>query len=320
MRKKELMIKKLFIIGNGFDCYGHGLPTKYSDFRKYLINEYPNYNYDFDGILEPVFMPDGDEQYDNDEIVGSIISLMDNCVGEEWNDLESSSGTVYVNSILEKNEGYINEVDWDDEDNDIRHTVYSNEDVSNSISGGFIQLKKYFEDWAFDELTNLDFSNVKKLKKPSFKNSFFLNFNYTNTLEELYHVPEQNVCHIHGYVNNKDSDILFGHGEDENVEDFGNYLGVEDAFNSLLQGLRKDTNAAIKRNALFWKKLKGVTKIYSYGFSFSNVDMCYIDEISKQVNPNKVRWYFNSFDWKNNKANIEKIRSRGYKIRRCFRW
>lgn len=38
---------KLFIIGNGFDI-GHGLPTQYWDFRKYLENVYPDFLYAFE--------------------------------------------------------------------------------------------------------------------------------------------------------------------------------------------------------------------------------------------------------------------------------
>ena len=33
-------MKTLYIIGNGFDCYGHDMNTKYADFRKFLINKY----------------------------------------------------------------------------------------------------------------------------------------------------------------------------------------------------------------------------------------------------------------------------------------
>ncbi len=33
-------IDSLFIAGNGFDI-AHGIPSKYSEFRKYLIKKYP---------------------------------------------------------------------------------------------------------------------------------------------------------------------------------------------------------------------------------------------------------------------------------------
>ena len=34
-------MRSLFILGNGFDL-AHGMPTRYSDFRKYLVSSYPD--------------------------------------------------------------------------------------------------------------------------------------------------------------------------------------------------------------------------------------------------------------------------------------
>ena len=45
------MMKTLFIIGNGFDCYGHNMNTRYIDFRKFLVSRYPEHNKEFGGIL-----------------------------------------------------------------------------------------------------------------------------------------------------------------------------------------------------------------------------------------------------------------------------
>lgn len=55
------MMKTLFIIGNGFDCYGHNMNTQYIDFRNFLVNRYPEYNKAFGGILQETLMPDGDD-------------------------------------------------------------------------------------------------------------------------------------------------------------------------------------------------------------------------------------------------------------------
>lgn len=52
------MQKKLFIIGNGFDCYGHNMPTQYIDFKNFLLRKYPDSAMDFDGFLEVIQMPD----------------------------------------------------------------------------------------------------------------------------------------------------------------------------------------------------------------------------------------------------------------------
>lgn len=71
---------KLFVIGNGFDCYLHDLPTRYSGFRNYLINNFPKAK-EFYFIPESTFMPDGESKYDIDEVVGYIVNVIDCCNG-----------------------------------------------------------------------------------------------------------------------------------------------------------------------------------------------------------------------------------------------
>ena len=82
----------------------------------------------------------------------------------------------------------------------------------------------------------------------------------------------------------------------------------------------KVENPAVVDNINFFRKLSGVKKIYSYGFSFSDVDMIYLEELSRYVDVKKVRWYFNQFDWKNNIQNVEKVKHLGFKVRVCRRW
>ena len=84
--------------------------------------------------------------------------------------------------------------------------------------------------------------------------------------------------------------------------------------------LRKNTNRAVVDNIKFFRKLSGIKKLYSYGFSFSDVDMIYLEELSRYVDVKKVRWYFNQFDWKNNIQNVEKVKRLGFKVRVCRRW
>lgn len=62
-------MSKLFVIGNGFDCYLHGLPTKYSDFRKYLLNRFPDAE-SFNTIPDGTQMPKGEIVYDEEEVAG----------------------------------------------------------------------------------------------------------------------------------------------------------------------------------------------------------------------------------------------------------
>lgn len=162
-------MKTLFVIGNGFDCYAHKMPTQYLDFKEYLIKQFPEYDEDFVGILESTLMPDGDEAYDMDAVVGSIVRLINECAGDEWSVLEASVGTTYASSIRDDNDWNFSEVEWwgDDDKNDkeIRHAIYNNEDTSNNITGAYAKLNELFEEWVFQVLGQMDFRIVKKIKK-----------------------------------------------------------------------------------------------------------------------------------------------------------
>ena len=317
---RKCKVKTLYIIGNGFDCYGHGMNTKYTDFRKFLINKYPEFNENFGGILESTLMPNGDEVYNMDEVVGSLIRTIDECSATDWNNLEECLGNEFICNIAYDNEWAYKLTDIDEDDN-IFHSVYENEDLTNSVVGAYRILINLFREWVFSELANIDFQKVKKLsKKPSFRKSLFLSFNYTLTLEKLYRISSNNICHIHGNAGDRNTNIYFGHGDDTEFNEFEHYIGVTDAYNSLKRELRKNTNQAVVDNINFFRKLSGIKKIYSYGFSFSDVDMIYLEELGRYVDVKKVRWYFNQFDWKNNIQNVEKVKHLGFKVRVCRRW
>jgi hypothetical protein len=147
------------------------------------------------------------------------------------------------------------------------------------------------------------------------KSNYFLTFNYTRTLERVYGVPESNICHIHGVSNNAKNlndttsgDLIFGHGQevfDTNVTNIPNT-----AYNIN----KKPVNRCIIKNQLFFEKLAGVTNIYSYGFSFGDVDMPYIKKICHSIgDTSNVTWYFNDYKIEKYRMSYEeKIRKTGF--------
>lgn len=319
--KMKNKVKKLFIIGNGFDCYGHGMKTKYSDFKEYLINRFPDYDEDFDGLLESRTMPDGEEEYDMDAVVGSIVRLLNNCSGKDWGILEACLGDLYIENIQYDNEWNFDEIDFEDDNTDEWETANNNEDLAKNITGAYAIIRELFEDWVFSQLGSMNYVKIKKLfLRPSFLNSVFLNFNYTKTLEKLYGISPDRVCHIHGDAENKSSTIYFGHGDNNVKSEVPSYLGTEDSFDWLKEYMKKDTKKAIENNQDFFSKIKDIRKIYTYGFSFSQVDMIYMKEIANAVDLANIKWYFNRFDWKNNKEYVEKVKILGFKVRRTYLW
>lgn len=294
----------LFIIGNGFDL-AHGMKTKYSDFRDFLINTYLNGKYDansFYPVPEKILMPDGDEVYKDEDVVKCILKLIDCTEGYEWNDIEASLGYLQYHDFLDDYDL------WDsDDDNYMRDTFYKNQDLSSELHGAVKQINTYFHEW----LTTIDIatktqSDFMKLINPI--NDLFLNFNYTSTLQTLYNA--QNVCHIHGQTNQT---IYFGHGEQECPRDEFEkaWFGAESSLERLHFDLMKNTKEAYENHKDFFLKLNleannSNFKIYSYGFSFSNVDTYYLKKICKIIDTEHVYFYMNDYDDSNKRNQFAK--------------
>lgn len=303
-------MKKLFIIGNGFDV-DHNLHTRYSDFQKYLIESYPEASDEQLVVPSSFTMPDGDERYDDDAVVGFLLRIITDSegTGEDWKDLENTLGNLDFSYCFDSY-GY-EEDDDDDGDGEEWHRIYNNEDISLNILESVKMIKEYFSDWA----QTIDISSAQP--KDDFSklidadNDLFLTLNYTETLQRLY--KAKHVFHIHG---KQGGEIVFGHGNDTDYYDTysEHYLGAENNLCSLQSALRKDTKGIISRNKHFFKMLDTVDSIYSYGFSFSDVDMDYVKEICRVTDTSIMVWYFNDYD-DEKKINIfkEKIRNCGYK-------
>lgn len=306
-------MSKLFVIGNGFDCYLHCLPTKYSDFREYLLNRFPDAE-SFYTIPDGIQMPEGEIVYDAEEVAGYIITILSDCGGEDWADLEFYLGSSIYGSIIED----LPEVTLED---DSFKDVYTNEDLSTDVKETFVLVKKLFVEWVNEELSKLNADMLENVADILEGDNQFLSFNYTTTLESAY--GKNNVCHIHGQIGDEEENIYFGHGDDEAYPESLATMGAEVALGELKRSLRKDTAKALSENKTFFDGLKDVTEVYSYGFSFSDVDRIYVETIMKNVTPGAV-WYLNSYSWnetvdgrKHYKEYLEGI---GFEVREESRW
>jgi len=136
--------------------------------------------------------------------------------------------------------------------------------------------------------------------------NYFFTFNYTQTLERFYGIPEDQICHIHGVsrdgLNNLGlDDFIFGHGQESTD------AAVTDIVKTAYNITKKPVSKCITNNQPFFEKLKDVNNIFSYGFSFGDVDMPYIEKICQSIcDTSKVTWYFNDFEIQKYKALYEK--------------
>lgn len=298
----------LFIIGNGFDL-AHGLKTSYEDFRRYLLEEYPSSDPEEFVMPDVSMMPDGGETIDDETAVSFIMRIISLTEGDKWKDVEATLG------ILDFSECF----DWitydldSDGDIDPWKQVYRNEDAASNLVLPMTKITEYFSDWINTiEISDEIFVKDDFAKLMNADEDLFLTFNYTQTLGCVY--GAKNVCHIHGMQGEK---ILFGHGADnDNSEEYmKDYIGAENALDQIQASLRKNTARAIEKHRDFFDSIDSkVDKVYSFGFSFSEVDAIYIEQICKRLtNPNVV-WFLNSYDDKAKRYEYMKSISKcGYK-------
>lgn len=310
-------MKKLFIIGNGFDLQ-HGIKSRYQDFHVFLRSIYMNEDLEMKSLDD--FFPWRYNipktrsllgHYDNDQLI-DVFGFLDYCI------TKSENGTnlfnYYVNSdwcSIESALSKLNLVEFFEEDQDVHFFDYPEEYKVYDIAECFKYLNTIVSMWA----KKIDISSVKPIQgfKKLFdcENDLFFTFNYTKTLEKIY--GAKNVKHVHGQSGEH---VLFGHEKISNIKDFCYKNNIPDccehAVKVLFEITQKDTNKNSEEMKLYYLLLdRDITDIYSYGFSFSNVDLIYIKDICNSLDTSKVIWHLSDFDSK------EKILEFKRKIIKC---
>ena len=282
-------MKHLYIIGNGFDIHHH-IPSSYNDFREWLEENDTDTFYKLEDILKT------DEP-------------------KWWNEFETSLGKSYAVKIYAENTAFENQPNYGSDDFRDRDLYAAKYEVERKLGCLINDLKSDFQEWA-SELPAGDGGLAVKLET---KDSVFLTFNYSLTLEKLYNIPADRVKHIHGNALDKES-IVVGHGRDygsyrNDLEDdlpeppddlptekYERWLGdaadcylddyptsqAKDAAASAMNDIRKNVLEIITSNSFFFQTLNDIGIIHIYGFSFAEVDMPYLIEVAKNVDMKKV--------------------------------
>lgn len=252
-----------------------------------------------DRILEvptPCIDNHGNEVYDDSLIAQLLLNCIDEaderCTRRDenngclWRHFEEALG------VMDFSE-YFADGCYELDDKNEWHTVHRNSDTADYIKGAVPFVTNFFSDW----ISSIDVSNVcinkrfAKLVNPECDR--FLTFNYTKVLEQVYGINE--VCHIHGCIG---EELVVGHGNDEDrsEEYMAQHIGSENSLYELDNILRKDTKKSLRKNNWFFDSIQEVEQIYSFGFSYSDVDMLYIKTIIKKLrNIDNVVWFFNNY-------------------------
>lgn len=283
-------MQKLFILGNGFDLM-HQLPTKYVHFQNFLRENFEYTPDTFESLwVEGQQLLDGDIVYNEDDVVRVIDSLISQTdyKDSDWNDMERSLGLLDYSLIND------DITDVYDKEGTLHpfHTGNNYEDAYSDLKKVLKMFPHFFKLW----ISSIDIENSVNFKNHCFqelmdiKNDLFLTFNYTETLEILYNA--ENITHIHGVRSNENS-IIVGHGNDDTI---GEGAYHEDFHtNEIHNFLRKPTQKIIDENHLFYSNLRNITQIYSIGFSFSEVDLIYVQNLCSNMDTQDITWYLNIY-------------------------
>lgn len=256
--------ERLYVIGNGFDIH-HGISSSFWDFKRWV-------------------------QKNKKE--SSLIGLMDTFFSNDrdfWGEIEEALG--------EYDEEAVTDFCEPDNPEDFKydHPGQWQDGVEGSISWIFGQTMDEFRD-AFDTwVRSIDISGVESdLFLP--RTAKYLSFNYTETLEKAYGIPQDNVLHIHGSRLLSDCEFVIGHnnGRDKeepllNEEILLPYQNAYSEVIGIMNEWKKDSEYLIKKNEAFFHSLKTTKAVCVMGLSYSEIDKPYLNEIAKTV-PQDCKW------------------------------
>lgn len=280
-------MKKLLIIGNGFDLR-HGLKTQYNDFKEYLEKTYGvKDGFSYKQCPDYSIANHGEEIWDEKSQVQYFYDLLLSANGDDWSNLEESFCDF---DFTEE----IDEVNFDDDK--YIQDVYNNEDRCRNVIMLFQTnfYKKLLKDWLLNINDNI--LPIKDIDDLIDKDTIIINFNYTNTIERLYNHFDD-MIHIHGSLSEDYNDLLFGFDEDEsykNIDD--NNIGT--SYSELDDILRKNVSENISRFYNFFEKIKSynIDEIYSIGFGYEKCDLKYVEKIISVINSERAVWNIVSKD------------------------
>lgn len=292
----------LNIIGNGFDLY-HGLPSGYYHFACYLIEKDPEF---YDEIVNMFNL--GGYKKMKSPIEDDFIYV----VAEDlWKKFEEYLGNINEDSIVGTN---LEDLGLE---NDDPVELEMNEDIMAE------NLKKAFTNWVRDTLDkkeNYDLiqEEMKEAKeKVNFSDDeYFLVFNYTHTLQNIYKISEDRVHYVHGECLGNDNDeLIIGHGNDVGIEEIKNKIDIlEDEYDysqsssneigeyncllNILREFRKDVNGCKSYCRDYYNRINGdIDLIKVFGLSLGEVDMPYLQQIKEKWPEAKWKFaYYNQAD------------------------
>ena len=278
---------KLYIIGNGFDV-AHDMPTKYDpDFKRIAQRMENSYFWDL-------------YQSQEDDI---------------WSDFENLLGCPDYNDLEGIFNGY--EPDYSSDRESDRDGIIFQAEFSGNLSSALYEFAKNAE----NSLAGVQKkSDIDKLLD---KDAYYLSFNYTHTLEDIYNIPAGNVLHIHGEVGANNLALGYPKGHytpekysyDPRQKGTGPYVQIEiDDYIDEIEDyyIQNAFKTLVEKCKSFYKEIRtdllqsflddnacDIDEIIVYGHSCA-IDFDYFDYLNKRYSTANWTFYVYSEEQKNN--------------------
>ena len=296
------MCANLWIIGNGFDI-AHGLNTKYNNFKEFL-NEY---NPDLKNVLE-------DGCNDSDLL---------------WSRFEEALGYLDYDYLLDV---YRDEVDigLDSPGLCAHNMIQTIVDIRRTLES----LPDVLNEW----ISTIDVTDIDQLPLINTymidSDNYFINFNYTNTLECVYNIDYTHIYYIHGsqyhedllvlghagpvYPSNYDEvngELIYSPSEQAAIDfSMDELIDLDDEKERVHEMLRKVSHESLlKLNKFLERYGSQINRIISFGFSYGEADMLYIRSIINYFNNTPgFEWLIRDRNSSGQDEIISKLTSNGF--------
>ena len=288
IEKNEIITneKTLFVIGNGFDL-AHGVKSSYYNFASTLGKRNSLRN-----ALETYIMTD-----------------------DLWGDFENNLARINSSAMMNYDvlDLWLDNFDAYEEDSTIGNLYAAIDMAMGPLDVITSELPRRFRMWVESLKVNCNETPFENL----IVNSKVLCFNYTEFIENIYHVSRENVCYIHGCRCKEKyrpkEDLILGHIPknfeneyddemekpplhlDKGKSEFIDYIAMDIASKRLIwydEATTKNCKEIIKAHNDFFSNTNKIDMVVVIGHSLSEVDWDYFSEIIKQNrNSKEIKWY-----------------------------
>jgi hypothetical protein len=265
----------LYVIGNGFDLH-HRMATRYRNFGEFLRCNYAE-------LREVV-----DDYFPDDE-------------GDFWSRFEENLASLDADTLESEFEGLVVPYGAEDWSDAFHHDyAYELDRVVRALSEDLLDA---FGEWirSIEIPARASVSELLLEIDPAAK---FFSFNYTNTLQQIYGVPDSQIWHIHGSAAGP-SPLVLGHGWHRKPEErrsarldpeFDDTRVVEGAqiIDRYFERTFKPTARIIADERVRFDEISDVDFIRVLGHSLSDVDLPYMAQIVASAKP-CAQWRISCF-------------------------